>query len=101
MRAKVPGIEKPLAIRFHEKGVGVVSGMVYKIGRHRERIDADQLPVFQMGDVLEDDASRGEDVGGSEDGFRRLADQEVCFLGQSISQSVMVAVGMRDDHAEE
>src|SRR3990172_6044397 len=47
MGAQIPGVQEARSLRFHEKGIGVIGGVIYQIRRHRKRPYHDRLLILE------------------------------------------------------
>lgn len=52
MCTKIAGIEKPLTIRFNQKGVGISGRMVDEVWRDCDRTNAERLPGGDVSEIV-------------------------------------------------
>ena len=75
--------------------------MIHQIWRDPEWAKRNRRSVLQMLHALQQQSRRREYIRGSQNSFRRLADQKQRFLGQPVSNAVMILMWVRNDNAEQ
>src|SRR5690606_947846 len=100
MATQIAAVEEPLARSLDRQGVGVKGGVIDEVWRDGEGADAEWAAIAKVRRRFDGRHVANEEGRRIENALRRLADvdgESVMSVGQ---QAPMVAMAMRDHHAE-